>query len=475
MGFDLSRLARKIKGYGRLPWYMVASLFNSTFTSLTIFGTTFIFFLNDLGLDKSRIGALLALIPFAGLVAPFAANAVGRFGLRRTFVVFWMVRKIPVALILLVPFILDRFGYEAAFWWVAAMVLWFSLSRAIAETGFYPWLQELIPARIRGQFVAVSSILSTIGSMIAVSAASYVVDHMTGIGRYMLLLGVGTVIGLLGVASYAVLPGGAPVSTARGDAGRSAEMRQALRDGNFINFLLTLALISIGGSVGGTFVSLYANEQVGLSTGNVVLLSMGSSIGALIMSYPMGWAADRFGSRPMMVLGLALSVLMPLGWVVMPRNSPASFPMALALSFISTVVGMAWGTGSNRYLFTGAVPPDKKTGYMAVWYAWNAIIGGSGPLLAGWLLHLLHDLNGQILGFPIDAYTPLFFFNALTILIGVFLTSRVRDDEAVPLHEILIQLTPRRAMRRAYERAARRRAATAAQATPGKDDEPART
>src|SRR5512141_1450065 len=100
-GIDLT----SVKKIGRLWWYMVATLFNSSFTSLTIFGPAFIFFLNDLGLDKARIGILLSLIPFAGIVAPFAATPVGRFGLRRTFVLFWGLRKVAFVLIFLVPFV----------------------------------------------------------------------------------------------------------------------------------------------------------------------------------------------------------------------------------------------------------------------------------------------------------------------------------------------------------------------------------
>ena len=424
------------KRFGRLPWFFVATLFNSTFTALTLFGPAFIFFLSDLGLDKARIGLLLSLIPFAGLVAPLAAPPVGRFGLRRTFVLFWAIRKVAFALILFVPAILHGFGHDPAFWWVTAIIVLFSLSRAIAETGFYPWLQELIPNDIRGKFWALNGIISTLGSMAAVAAASYVVDRMSGIERYMILFAVGLGFGILGVLSYAMLPGGEPVETNELKSSRSTEMRAALHDRNFIQFMLTLALIAIGGSIGGAFVALYANEQVGLSTGNVVLLSIGSSVGALVSSYPLGWASDRYGSRSLMVIGLALSALMPLGWVVIPRHSPISFPFAMVFSFVGTVVGTAWGTGSNRYLFSNAVPPEKKTGYMAVWYAWNAIIGGSGPLIAGWFLHLSGGLSGQVLGLPIDAYTPLYIFNTLAIIVGLILVSRVRDDEAVPLRAI---------------------------------------
>jgi hypothetical protein len=73
---------------------------------------------------------------------------------------------------------------------------------------------------------------------------------------------------------------------------------------------------------------------------------------------------------------------------------------------------------------------------MAVWYGWNAIIGGCGPLIAGWLLHQLEALNGNVLGFTIDAYTPLFVFNILTLAVGVYFANRMKDDEAMPLRAV---------------------------------------
>ena len=429
-----------VKKIGRLWWYMVATLFNTSFTSLTIFGTAFIFFLDELGLDKARIGILLSLIPFAGVVAPLAATWVGRSGLKRTFIVFWAIRKVVFALILLVPLILVRWGANATFVWVAGIVMAFSLCRAMAETGFYPWLQELIPNSIRGKFNAVNSVISTVASMLAAAASSYVIDSMTGIGRYMLLFGVGLAFGILAVISYARLPGGAPVHNIDPQTSRNQEMRLALRDKGYMGFLALLAVVALGGAIGSAFVSLYANEQIGLSTGNVVLLSIGASIGGLISSYPLGWASDRYGSRPMMVLGLLFNLMGPLGWLVMPRHSAASLPFAMVLQFLVTVSNTAWATGSNRYFYNTAVPPDKRTGYMAVWYAWTAIVGGSGPLIAGWLLQALSNLHGQFMGFTIDSYTPLFALNAAFLVAGMLLAARVDDQEAVPMRQALGQV-----------------------------------
>jgi MFS family permease len=429
-----------VKKLGRLSWYVAATLFNSTFTSLTVFGPAFIFYLNDLGLDKARIGLLLSLIPFAGIVAPMAATAVSRFGLKRTFVVFWGIRKAAFALILFVPTILRQLGTDTAYAWVAGIILAFSLCRAIAETGFYPWLQELIPNSIRGKFTAVNTIVSTLVALVTTAITSYVIDHAVGIDRFTSLFIVGLVCGLLAVFSYAMLPGETPAKPDEKGRSRVDEMRHALHNRNFVQFLLILAVVTLGGSVGGSFVALYANEQIGLSSGNVILLTIGASIGALISSYPLGWATDRYGSRPVMVLGLISSLVGPIGWLLMPRNSSLGIPLAMLLSFLVTLAGTAWGAGSGRYLFVNAVPADQKTGYMAVWYAWNAIIGGCGPLIAGWFLHQLSGLNLNLSGMAIDPYTPLFAFNIVTLIIGAFFAHRVQDDEALPLRVVLRML-----------------------------------
>ena len=425
-----------VKKLGHLSWYVVATFFNSSFTSLTIFGPAFIFYLTDLGLDKARIGVLLSFIPFAGIVAPLAASAVGRFGLKRTFVSFWGLRKVAFTFILFVPFILHQFGSDAAFALVAGVIITFSLCRAIAETGFYPWLQELIPNSIRGKFNALNGIVATLVGMVTTAVASYVVDHAQGVERFTILFIVGLAAGIIAVVCYAMLPGGAPVQVDSDHTSRADEMRHALHNRNFTQFLLTLALITLGGSIGSSFIALYANEQIGLSSGNVVLLTIGASIGALISSYPLGWATDRYGSRPVMVIGLAASLIGPIGWLIMPRHSPLGLVFAMLLSFLGTLAGTAWGAGSGRYLFVNAVPIDKKTGYMAVWYAWNAIIGGCGPLIAGGLLHVLANMNSNLLGFTIDAYTPLFAFNIFTLIAGIVLTNRMKDDEALPLRMV---------------------------------------
>ncbi|MCA9999458.1 MAG: hypothetical protein KDE56_27030, partial [Anaerolineales bacterium] len=196
----------------KLPWMVTADILNTGFVYLTFAGSVFVLFLDELGLDNAQIGFMLALIPFCGLVAPFIAPWVTRFGYKRTFVVFWGLRKVAISMLLFTPAVIAHFGASSAFYWAALVIGAFGLCRAIAETGSNPWMKEAIPNSIRGKFAAIDSMVMTVAGIGVTLAAGYVIDSQTGLGRFMLLLAVGVVIGLLGVAAYTQVPGESPAA-----------------------------------------------------------------------------------------------------------------------------------------------------------------------------------------------------------------------------------------------------------------------
>lgn len=52
-----------------LPWGIAFDTANSVYCQLTILGSLFVLYLNELGLNKTQIGALLSLFPFTALLA----------------------------------------------------------------------------------------------------------------------------------------------------------------------------------------------------------------------------------------------------------------------------------------------------------------------------------------------------------------------------------------------------------------------
>src|SRR5690606_27311572 len=174
-----------------LPWSIAANAANSVFAQFTFFGAVFVLFLSELSISNTQIGFLLALFPFMGVVAPFIAPAVARFGYKRTYVVFWGARKFMTALLLLVPWVMMQFGQQAATLFITFITGGFGLCRAIAETGYYPWIQEFVPGSIRGKYSATNNVASSLASVAAVTVATFVFVLSLGINRFMLLFAVG--------------------------------------------------------------------------------------------------------------------------------------------------------------------------------------------------------------------------------------------------------------------------------------------
>ncbi len=417
-----------VEKINRLPWLVGAQTLNIIFVLLTFSGSVFILFLDELGLDDAQIGTLLAIVPFMGIVAPFIAPSVARFGYKRTFVTFRGIRKFIIAFLLFTPAVLARYGANGAFLWVAGIILLFGACRAIAETAGYPWWKEVVPDNVRGKFSAIDSMSTTIAGILVVVIAGYVIETMTGLQPFMILIAVGLVIGILSVLAFTRVPAEDPSKRQVAAGAHSRGMREALRSRNFKRFLLILGLATLGGQSVITFVPLYMKEQVGLASGVVVLLSVGTYIGALLTSFLWGWAADRYGSKPVMQLSLYLLLLLPIFWLLIPKNNAASAPLAMAIAVVAGVATLAWQISWTRYLYVNAIPGRNKAAGLAVFYAWYAIVSGSGPLLAGQILTWSKGAGSQIGQFAVDPYAPLFALSFLLILITIFTAVRLQTE-----------------------------------------------
>ena len=394
------------------------------FSMLTFFGPIFVLFLSELGLPKMRIGFLLSLLPFCGPLALFVAPAVARVGVKRTFLVCWTLRSAVTALFLLVPSVVSRYGADVTFAFVVALVLTFAILRAVGETAYYPWFQEMIPASIRGRFSGVNNIFGLLATGGCLAAASYTIDHVPGIEGYVAVIGAGVLCGFVSILCVLPIPGGGPGR--RMGTAPSRAMRSAVGDPNFRIYLAATGLAMMGGSsMVFTFVPLFMKEQVGLVEGQILLLQVSTYCAGLLSCYLWGWAADRYG-KPVVVWALGLMVILPLCWWAMPRHHDWSFAAGMAIAFLWGIVSTGWSVSEQRLLYVEVIPPEKKTEYTAVYYAWIGLLGGLGPIMAGVLLDAFDGLSGRWLVLTVDSYTPVFLLGTALLATSALIMSRLK-------------------------------------------------
>jgi MFS family permease len=410
-----------------LPWINAYSALNSAFCQLTVFGSVFILFLSDLGLKKAQIGMLLSFMPLCSILSLVTAPYVARNGFKRSFLTFWGMRNVVITGLLLTPWYISAFGPQWAFVIIAVVVLLFALCRSVGDTAWFPWSHEAIPPSVRGKFGAVNSMLSTLTNMLAILAAGWVLGMGTGLWRYLVLIGGGVAIGLMSLAAMSVVPGGAPLITDAEDRFSLRRYRPVVRDRNFVFYLLGVGLVLLGGSLM-AFVPLFMKESIGLPENWVVLIQGGGMIGVLASSYLWGWAADRYGSSPVMLLGLAVMALTPLMWCFLPRHSDWSMPMALAVAAVGGLASLGYGIGSTRQLYTSIVPQEYRTEYFSLYCAWCGLLAGLGPLVAGQVLNATAGLSGSLGWLSFDAYSPLFGASTVLLVAGVLVLAKTRSD-----------------------------------------------
>jgi HEAT repeat protein/predicted MFS family arabinose efflux permease len=324
-------------------------------------------------------------------------------------------------------------------WYVVATVVLFALSRAVAITALFPWSQEYVPTSVRGKYSAISLIFWSVGSFLAVTLGGYVLGSAPDLSDFTVLFAVGVFFGLISLGAAAFIPGGSPVQNGKAARPSHRDLAGVVRDKNFVRHLSGVGLTMLAVSALVSFLPLFLSEEVGLDSGAVVLLQAGTLLGGLLASYVWGWAADRYGSKPIMASGAYLLALQPLFWWLVPRSSAPqtglSFYFALAVAAFQGMATLGWQIGSARLLFVNLVPPENKTSYLALYYAWIGVVQGLGQLIAGRLLDLFSGISGQFFVFTLDPYSILFAAACVLPLLNALLLRGVTEDSTVGVAE----------------------------------------
>ena len=431
-----------------LPWHLAHGSLTSIFFLWTFGGSVFLLFLSELGLPKGQIGIMLSFFPFSGLLALVFAPYATRLGRKRVFIACYGSRYLVIINLLFVPWIIAQFGSAAGVIFVFGVMIAVAVLRALGETAYYPWSQEFIPNSVRGLYSAIFSATGTFASAVALLIAGAVIGSGGGLTRFMWLIGVGTAIGLLGIVTMKWVPGGAPERGGDEAGSHFAHMAEALRNPNLSAYLKGMGGIMIGSVLMTSFLPLYLKEQIGLPSGTVVVMDTVVMVGGALSSILWGWAADRVGSRPILMSALGISLLLPVGWLLLPRQIANPVLWCGLLYFVYGISANGSSIGAGRLLFNGVIPPEKSTSYTAIYYAWMGLTGGIAPLLAGGILSSIPRLHLQFGPFDVDAYSILFFAGLIALVYGLVQYGHVAPDGVyttrAAIRKIFTRITARR-------------------------------
>lgn len=379
--------------------YYIFNLLNS-FSFVFVSGSFITLFALSLGAGNSFIGLLNALGYATFFFLPVGKRLVKNFPIVKIFGYAWVGRYLAMVPALLAPVFAATDKMGTAFSLILASVAGFNIMRGIALIGNNPVLsllggEENRPGSDRGAFLLNVSILNSIAG----TAGSLVVALLLGKSAspwiYALSIAGGIVVGLIGISFL--------FRTPEPDAGSSEDAEglisitiKAMADPPFRLFISNFVLLALTSGMARSFLPTYAKEVYGQGDNAIMLFSLAGSLGSVAMGLLIRKIVDRLGSKPLLLIFIAMALVSLAPVALLPGEGIASLTPAIpvmllaALNFFIAFAFAGSETMGQSYYFS-LVPKDKMLDLSVVYFFAYGLGGAVGSGTGGILLDLLES------------------------------------------------------------------------------------
>lgn len=419
----------------RIPFFYAYSVLTATAVLCTVQAPLSLF-AAELGLTEDRIGILGGIIPLFQVLGIAALPLIGWFGSRRMAAWSLLLRYAFLGTFFIAPFFVDSSG--TAFLILLAGMVGFSLMRAMSEASVVPWSQEFMPRSVRGRISGRTALIYVPVALFLSWLIQLWLDGQTGLSRFYPVFAAGITIGGIGALCLLGLKGGG----ARNSSDPSLPsigfraLMVPLRDKNFLLYLYSSATLYLVFISLNLFILLYFRQKLGMSSGQLVLMSALVPVGAAVGTMAAGWYVDRYGAR-------AIRIALQLGQIALLAALPFISPDWPGVEFFVALVFFAFGalflaaiSVSNVYMLN-VMPVSAKESYATVHYTIDGLAGGAMTFLAGFLLTFLQDNPLSFLGLQPGSYDVLFILSGIICLTSAIAFGLLREDGAVSVRDFV--------------------------------------
>jgi MFS family permease len=415
------------------------------------------FFMNHLGATGGQLGLLTAAIQVASVFNLLSIIVYARIGRVKAFwIATTMVQRLYSFVPAAVAFAAWRGAERAS--GVLAITIGVAIGWSLAHlsvSGWYTWVTSYVPEDTRATFFGRrSAVLNTV-SVVWITAVTVLLDQFAGRTLYLAYFWIFLAAGAAGVADIALavlIP--EPRRPATGDAaGAKAEAAGApaeppgfswrdfaepVRNRNFLRFTLSIALFGFSTSVLSPFIAPYITAPDGIGAPNAWLGIMNAITQLAVAATATGWGmlADRFGRKPVVLLG----ALYPLAWAAYFFLTPNNYVFILPIAALAAgLLAPGINSGAEQLMLTLATARNR-TAYVAWYVAIAGSVPAAGSVLGGKLRDLLQGLALPLGPITVGGFQVMTLVCFALVLATVLLLTRIREGREKPVAFVLAQL-----------------------------------
>lgn len=133
-----------------------------------------------------------------------------------------------------------------------------------------------------------------------------------------------------------------------------------------------------------SFLLSYATNTLGMGANELLGVQISGSVVWLVSIVVSGALADRFGAKPLYIVGFSLQVLWAVPFILLVDSGSIAL-LHLAAMMLTLSLGLSYGPQSA--LFASLFPAKVRYSGTSIAYALGAILGGGpAPFIATWLI-----------------------------------------------------------------------------------------
>jgi MFS family permease len=401
-----------------------------------VLSSPMVLYARSLGASATVLGIIVGMMPLLVIFQIPASRHVARVGYKRFVLAGWSARVVFIFLMALVPVTEGFLAAETRLALVLFLLFLFNLSRGISSCGWLPWITSLIPAAIRGRYLAREAACVGLASFAAFVLAAAMLGAQPAAWRFAAVFGFSAVMGATSLWFLRRIPEAESPEQVRAsntpvpwrDIASHPPFRKLLR----MNVAWALA---VGGL--SAFAVVFLKAVAHMPEDRILYLNSATCLGGLGGLWLFGSRLDRLGSKPVMAVSSLALLVISAGWALLAAGVVRTqllvvLALMLFMGLATAAINMA-----NTRLAMAVVPPMGRSHFFALFSVVTNVVLGVSPILWGLFIDAFLWLDADLRGFNVNRYTLFFLATALTFGVTALLCQRLQEPEARSMEALL--------------------------------------
>ena len=419
-----------------------------------VLGSPMVLYGKALGASATVLGIIAGMMPLLVIFQIPAAQYVARVGFRRFVYGGWGLRVVFIFTMAFVPVTDSFLNPTTRLALMLALLFGFNLSRGISSAAWLPWITSLVPAPVRGRYLARDAACVNLASSLSLLIAAGCMGTAPAAWRFAALFGFSAVMGALSLVFLKRIPDVSTLEQIRTST-TPVPYREIARYSPFRKLLKTVLGWSIAYGGMSTFTVAFLRMEIQMPERTILAISSLSFIGGLSSLWFLGSRLDALGSKPVLRFAFITWLFVVTGWALLAgKVLSANITLILALQFLMGLFA-ALVTMATTRLAMAIIPLMGRNHFFALFSVIGSVAMGLAPIVWGLLIDAVGQRREVWLGLEWNRYSVFFVGAAVTLAATLFVARHLEEPQAVSmeglLREILIQ-SPQRVWVRLWPR-----------------------